>query len=594
MSYGSSSFGSSLYGGSSTLFQVVSAQAINPYTVIVTFSESPNYSDPETFNPANYYIDVVSEGTLIGAPLAVTYGPDPNTVKLTTPPQEYVQYRVTVNPLVSSDTLHSVDPLWNSAEFTGMALPDSKIRSFLAKAIRADGINLVFARPMLVDSALTNPLNYTVREVSGAQVPVLSVTPNLPSNATRVVLNLGSSMRSSVAHEVRLSPAVHTAGGLSILPDTDVVVWVARQRVTKVSFAAFSREVKAPSDPGAQLAESLSLEEALSAVLTPLRVGPQGSDSLLESLALVEGLEVTKTGFGSYVSHAVTVTESLTRLDRMGSSEQPDGRSSSESSFASSLYLQESLFLLPEVNRGSLNPDIAKLFGNPNGLVFFSPSLVTGGAPNSSIQIDDVKACTQAYDTYTFPQPSDPQPFFLHGGGVVPTPIVSTLNSAVLFTNFYRFNEAKHKIHDRPKDTVPVLSDIGATIVLKEVWPPARVSLLNNPAWTTFDGVAGPPYDFVLADNLSPFPAPTTGPINHFINPSETLSPLESLGVSNGTSASVVDSVVMTETYDLVPGENVVQVNVSETLSASDSVLTHIGVNLFETLVMSGGVTAST
>jgi hypothetical protein len=590
MSYGNESLGSSPYGGASYLFQVVSARAINPYTVVVTFSESPDYSDPETLNPANYYIDAESPGDVIGAPLRVVVGTEENTVVLTTTRQVYVLYTVSVTSLVVSTQAEPVDALGNSATFTGV---DGVTRGFIAKAIRANGINLVFVRPMVVDLILSNPLSYTVRDMQGVVVPVLSATPNVPSGATRVALTLAANLRSGVAYEVTLTPLITTESGLSIIPDTDLVVWVERRKVAKVPFSAFTKEVQAPPTNQLGVSETLSVQESLSAVLAPYRIGPTGSDSLGESLTLSEGLLIHQNGVSAQASNAVTVSETVTRLERLSFTRQPDSRSSTEASFSDTLNLRESLQVLPPEESRRLPDSISSLFGSPDGLVFFSPSLVLGGAPNSSIQVDDVKACTQAYDTYTFPQTLDPQPFYLYGGSLVPTPTLSTLNSAVLFTNFYRLNEAKHNLSDSESDLIPPASDISATMLLTEIWPPARVSLLNNPAWATFDGVAAPPYDFITADNLSAFPAPTVAPTSHYLNPSETLSMTEGPNISVGTSAIVSDTITLTEVYDLTPGETVVQVNVSETLTSSESVLTHIGINLFETLVHSEVVNLS-
>lgn len=588
MSFGNDLLGSSPYGGASYLFQVVSARAINSYTVVVTFSELPDYGDPETLNPANYYIDAESPGDVIGTPLRVVIGTEENTVVLTTSRQAYVLYTVSVTSLVVSAQAEPVDLLGNSANFTGR---DGQTKGFTAAAIRANGINLAFVRPMVVDLILSNPLSYIVRDMQGVTVPVLSTTPNVPSGATRVTLTLAANLRSGVAYEVILTPLITTESGLSIIPDTDLVVWVDRRRIAKVPFSVFTQEVQAPPTNQLGVTEALSVQESLSAVLVPYRIGPIGSESLVESLSLSEGLQVSQNGV--LVANSISLSESLTRLERLSFTRQPDSRSSAEASLSEVLSFRESLQVLPPEEKHRLPDSIASLFGSPDGLVFFSPSLITGGAPNSSVQVDEVKACTQAYDTYTFPQTIDPQPFFLHGGSLVPTPALSTLNSAVLFTNFYRLNEAKHNLSNTESDLTTPASDIAATMQLRQIWPPARVALLNNPGWTTFDGVASPPYDFITADNLSAFPAPTSGITNHFLNPSEALLLREGPNISVGTSALVSNTITLTEVYDLTPGETVVQVNLSETLTYSESVLTHIGINLFETLVHSEVVNLS-
>jgi hypothetical protein len=591
MTYGGSSYGLDLYGGSSLVYNVVSATATNPYTVILTFSEQPDLNDPETLNPANYYIDVVSEGTVIGAPQLVAPGPSANTIKLVTPEQEYVLYRVSVNGLVVASNGSILDPEASSADFTGS--PGEGSVAFRARAIRQNGINLVFTRPMLVDAELADPANYTVIDIHGGPLPILSAVANKASNASSVVLSLGGLLTPSVPYTVHIDPAIKTSSGLSVIPPSAMVIWTHRARVTKVPFSVFSKEVKSTPSTELRVSESLTFHETVTAILTPLREGPQGFDALRESLGLVEGLQVTKSGFDPNISHVVVLSETITRTDKVSYTNQPDSRATVEASLSDNLVIHESLTIHPPVQSQELGSDIAKLFGDPDGLVFFSPALIPGGAPNSSIQVDEVKTCTTAYDTYSFPQPVDPQPLYTHGGGLMATPSASLLNTAALFVEFYRMAEAKHTLRDTSQDAYLPPVDISATMVLREMWPPARVALLNSTGWTLFDGLAPPPYDFITADNLSPFPPPTSGITNHFVNPSEALTLIEGPSLVLGTSSEVVETIVMTENFDLTPGENVVQVNVSESMSVSDAVSTHIGINLFETLAVTEGVVVS-
>jgi hypothetical protein len=482
MSFGIQSYGSDLYGGENPLFQVVSADAVNSRTLIVSFTESPDLLDPETFNPSNYYISAVSGGSDLGSPLQVLAGDSINTLRLVTPVQLYLLYRVVVSSFVRSQSGAEIDSEADRSDFTGFP---GLTKVFRATASRPDGIVLTFDSTMLVDVNLRNPLKYIVQEVSGAQVSVSSVTPNLTSNATSLTLNLSSTLRANTPHLISIDQSVHTAAGLSLLPADDVFVWVPRVLSTKVSFSAFSQEVKASQ------------------------------------------------------------------------------------------------------STGGLDQGIADLFGDPNGLVFFSPSLKTGGAPTSSIQVDRVSTCTNSSDTYSFPRPVDPKPAFIHGSNLVPTVEASVLNSNVFFTNFYRLNEAKHVLRDIRSELMPALVDLEASMVLTEVWPPARVSLLNSPGWVIFDGASPPPYPGVFADNMSPFPPPVVGNTNYFVNPSEKMLPLEMLHSEVGMSISPSDTVGITEVFDLIPGDNAVQVNVVDSLGSSESVSTAIGFTLEETLTIS-------
>ena len=148
-------------------------------------------------------------------------------------------------------------------------------------------------------------------------------------------------------------------------------------------------------------------------------------------------------------------------------------------------------------------------FGVHNGLVFFSPSLLTA-APNSTIQIDEVSTCTKAFDEYHFPEPIDPVPLYTHGAGVVPTPKVTTLNQEVLWAPFPRLFEATLTLSDLHEDTVPLMSDGVVTATFTQPWDLTYVSLLNNTEWKTFDNAGTPPEYFKTADNLSPIPPGAT------------------------------------------------------------------------------------
>jgi hypothetical protein len=146
------------------------------------------------------------------------------------------------------------------------------------------------------------------------------------------------------------------------------------------------------------------------------------------------------------------------------------------------------------------------LFGTPEGLVFFSPSLTTS-APNSIIQIDDVSVCTRAYDVYTFPSPPDPSPLFTFSTTVE----AGTLNGpAVLFAPWDRLVQARFNLGSLEQDTMPPAFDGQVSMVFRQPFDPNFVSLLNDPAWALFKP-AQTPLTFICANNLGPIPSgPTT------------------------------------------------------------------------------------
>lgn len=558
------------------MFQVVGAQAINPFTVRVTVSAALDFSVTGTVDPASYSIPGLSV-------VRVVSDPDPNSVRLITSPHVYQLYTVTVGPNVETSGAENVDPSDDEASFTGF----SEHPRFHLKANRANAVTVLFVHSMTVDSALVDPASYVVTNPQGAPVTVTEVVPNDPGNPDHVLLKLGSNLAPGIPYAVTISPSVRTSSGLALIPDQGIVQWVVPTRTLKIPLRNFTGEVKAPKGQKTSLSETLLIQESVAVGVEVLRYGPEGVLALHERIAVEEGLSV-QGGFSPNPSLAVTVSELVQTAESSTFTRNPDFRAPHEYSFAEGLSLRESLTVLPVVESQPLDPDVAKLFGNPDGLVFFSPSLSGDASPNSAVQVDEVTTCTRAFDSYSFPKTIDPKPLYTYGAGVVPTPEITTLNSAVLFTNFYRLNEAQTNLTDRRMEVVDPPVDESVTIVLKEIYPPARVALLNNPAWVTVDGpAANPPYYFRTVDLLSgPLPAPSVGPMAHFVNTSEILGLVENIEALQGVGVAVADTVVASELFDLAPGESVVQVNVSETLTGAEGLTTQLGIHLSETMTL--------
>lgn len=156
------------------------------------------------------------------------------------------------------------------------------------------------------------------------------------------------------------------------------------------------------------------------------------------------------------------------------------------------------------------------LLGRHNGLAFFSPALTTP-APNSAIQVDEVKVCTRAQDTYSFPNPPDPNVLFTFKRGVSS----GTLSTAshVTFATFDRLGGARMDLHSAHQDTLTPPTDSHCIATLTETLDPARAPRLNavsyhttaphkRPVWPIFDGVSTTP--FATASNLTPIPPGAT------------------------------------------------------------------------------------
>jgi hypothetical protein len=150
------------------------------------------------------------------------------------------------------------------------------------------------------------------------------------------------------------------------------------------------------------------------------------------------------------------------------------------------------------------------LYGNPDGLVFFSPALNVPAA-NSVIQVEEVDVCTYAYDTYTPPVAIDPIPLFTFGMGR-PAGSVLGPGGAVLWAPFPRNMEAKFELGFSPtltNDIVPSPSDSSVVVVMQTTWALGYVALLNDTAYVTyaeqFPVPATPPL-FITANNIAPIP----------------------------------------------------------------------------------------
>jgi hypothetical protein len=151
------------------------------------------------------------------------------------------------------------------------------------------------------------------------------------------------------------------------------------------------------------------------------------------------------------------------------------------------------------------------LLGNPSGLVFFSPSLNVA-TPSSIIQVEEVKVCTKAYDSYCIPPSAAVSrvPLYTFGGGLVPTPSPDPylLNQVVLWAPFPCLSDATFNLTPTEEDTFPAPVDTSCSILIRQPYALGYVALLNDPAWFIFDhehGTSVPPM-FITAKNLSPIP----------------------------------------------------------------------------------------
>ena len=595
MSYGSKPFGATPFGGPLFFFNLLEASAINPQTLTLRFSENLDFSIPSVRDPANYYIQG-SDGTTL-AVTRVVPDPDPKSVRLITGKQSYVLYTVRANELVESALGAVVNPLANTATCTGFP----EVGRLRAQAVQQQAVVVIFNQRMLVNAALTSTQSYSVLDPLGVPVVVTGVTTDFPVDATRVYLQLDSLLISGVSYSLTIADTIVTTLGLNVLPKTSKIAWFNQKpRSTKITLTKFTGEVQAPPpDLNRSAVESIRFEESLAVVLVPYRVEPsEAGDTLRETIHLQESFSIVSNRFSGTLS-------SIALVDQITVSEftslRSDSRSTVEISLSESITLKESLGLAPDLSSNpstqTVDSGIANLFGNPQGLVFFSPSLVPGGVSNSSIQVSDVSVCTQPFDTYKFPATKTyKNPFNLYGLAG----INSILNSTPLFDGVQPW-DAQLNLHDTKQEVVSPPVDVSVGVIQQQKFDPTWAALLNNPgwvmnkspmpslgsllpaddhtspAWVHFDATVSTTYPFITAKTSQVRPPVVTAPKKYFVTPTVAMSVAENLSVAHTSSVSVSESVSQSALFDLSPGETQVQLNVSETLAYSESTSFRVG-----------------
>lgn len=201
----------------SVALRLTGAVALTPFLVEATFSQALDPSFPAHLLHSNYSIPSLLVTNVV-------YGPAPNSIWVITTEQIIAPYVLTVTTARSTfgDLLQ---PPSQTASFTGFPVAPR----FLATAQSDRKVVLLFATAMQQDAAFVNPSNYTIRDFNGTAVPVTSVTPEGPLPIMRAVLSLGSSLAKGGYYVADVDPSVHTSGGLSIAPRTDIFQWASME-----------------------------------------------------------------------------------------------------------------------------------------------------------------------------------------------------------------------------------------------------------------------------------------------------------------------------------------------------------------------------
>ena len=232
-SFGSGVYGASPYGSApeSTSFQVTGASTPGSTSVLVVFSFPLNLVFAPFTSPANYSIPGL---TVVGAAIY-----NATTIRLTTSPQAYTLYTVTVGQGQSAGG-DPLDPLYRTATFTG----SPTIPVYTPVGVSPNTIRLVFTEPMLLNGAIVDPLTYTVTDIHGNVISVLTVVSEQGAgNPRAVVLGVSPTMLSAEWYVVTVGEGVVSAeGGLPVLPATQKFQWVQIAPNTAIPITKFSGE----------------------------------------------------------------------------------------------------------------------------------------------------------------------------------------------------------------------------------------------------------------------------------------------------------------------------------------------------------------
>jgi hypothetical protein len=216
--FGGSPWGGSPWGGASlgdVTFRVEDATSETPFQVLVEFNQNLDPLYAPNYSPVSYSIPGLTVS-------AVVPGPNPYSVLLTTDEQEALLYTVTVLDAHDNGG-NPIDPLFDSAVFAGSA---PAARTFFATAQSNTKVQLTFSVPMAQNLAYTNPANYTITDLNGVSLPILSVTAVGPSPNRRIVLRLGTPLVAGGYYVATIaSPPILSALLLTIPDPTDLFQW---------------------------------------------------------------------------------------------------------------------------------------------------------------------------------------------------------------------------------------------------------------------------------------------------------------------------------------------------------------------------------
>lgn len=230
--YGLGAFGGTTYGGApDDTFRVLTCESLNQHRLVVGFNQDINFSFPLVLESSNYTIP----GLVVTS--VEPYGS--TSVLIGTSEQTYQSYLLTVGFAQSLLGL-SLDPLHRTVGFTGIG-PNP---GFFAVALTETRVRLLFSEPLLETPDLTNPACYAVQGQDGSYNRVVAVTTEQLTGVRSLVLTLEDALTTTAWYQVRLSPVIHTATGLNLVPPSKTFQYIDTPASVSVSLDRFTGEVR--------------------------------------------------------------------------------------------------------------------------------------------------------------------------------------------------------------------------------------------------------------------------------------------------------------------------------------------------------------
>lgn len=222
---------------------LVGAVPISPFVVEVTFSHDIDPLFAANFSPSNYILDPTIPPLVIENVVQAAS----NAVFLITEEQDAFIYTLTVVTARSAPG-DLLSPPNQTTTFPGFAI----VPQFYAVAQSRRKVMLVFSSTMdqgpHTGTAFTNPANYSIRDLQGNLVPIVSVAPQGPSPESRATIILGADLTPGGYYVAHVGPAVKSTSDLSVAPPDSLFQWHTMEApITTgpivIPFSSFSGEV---------------------------------------------------------------------------------------------------------------------------------------------------------------------------------------------------------------------------------------------------------------------------------------------------------------------------------------------------------------